>query len=169
MLRLIRKSQNNNSLTLVSRHEDETLELGRLVGRMLTASSVVALCGEIGTGKTWLSKGISFGLGVPEDEYVTSPAYDLVHEYQGRLAVYHMDFYRLEALPEDDRRWLEEYIDRDGVCIIEWADKFLELLPDDYVRIDLDYGPGELDRTLRFTSVGNRYTDLLAELEKQCA
>lgn len=169
MLHLIRKDQNNKNLTLVSRHEDETLELGRSLGRMLTADSIVALCGEIGTGKTWLSKGISFGLGVPEEEYVTSPAYDLVHEYQGRFAVYHMDFYRLEALPEDDRRWLEEYIDRGGVCIIEWADKFPELLPHDYLRIDLDYGTGAQDRMIRLTAVGNRYNDLLAEVEKQCS
>jgi tRNA threonylcarbamoyladenosine biosynthesis protein TsaE len=149
--------------SLTSRSEAETLELGQKLGQVLPNGSTVALCGELGAGKTWLAKGIAFGLGVPKEEYVTSPAYDLVHEYRGRLPVYHMDFYRLDTLPEDSRMWLEEYFERDGVCVIEWADKFLDLLPNDYVRVDLDYGKGEQERAIRITAVGRKYADMLKE------
>jgi tRNA threonylcarbamoyladenosine biosynthesis protein TsaE len=89
---------------------------------------VLALCGELGAGKTQFVKGLAAGLGYQGE--VTSPTFTLIHEYLGgRLPLYHFDFYRLETEDEALRLGLEEYFLGDGVCVVEWADKFPALLP----------------------------------------
>ena len=89
---------------------------------------VVGLCGELGSGKTHFVKGLADGLGYMGD--VTSPTFTLIHEYLGGLMpLYHFDFYRLESAEEALQLDLEEYLSGDGVCVIEWADKFPTLLP----------------------------------------
>jgi tRNA threonylcarbamoyladenosine biosynthesis protein TsaE len=89
---------------------------------------VLALCGDLGAGKTHFVKGLAVGLN--SDAAVTSPTFTLIHEYLGgRLPLYHFDFYRLEDEDEALKIGLDEYLHGDGVCVIEWADKFPELLP----------------------------------------
>ena len=91
---------------------------------------MVALVGELGSGKTWFTKGLALGLGVSHDTVITSPSFTLVNEYEGRCTFYHMDFYRLEALPDLLLAGLEEYLHDRGVVVLEWADRWPEILPE---------------------------------------
>jgi tRNA threonylcarbamoyladenosine biosynthesis protein TsaE len=152
-------------LVLKTKSAEETLEYGRRLGTLLRSGDIVALVGDLGTGKTWFAKGIAFGLKVPEHEYVNSPAFDLVHEYQGQLPVYHMDFYRLDHLSNDDYSWIAEYLDRPGVCIIEWADKFIDQLTDSYLKVELRQGEHNEERELKMSSVGGKFDFVIKALE----
>src|SRR5438477_679785 len=159
--------ENGTELVLKTTSAEETLEFGRRLGALLKSGDIVALVGDLGTGKTWLAKGIAFGLQVPEHEYVNSPAFDLVHEYQGRLPVYHMDFYRLDQLSNEDYLWIEEYLDRQGVCVIEWADKFIDQLTKDYLKVELRETYNEDEREIRITDIGGRYKRVIEGLKQQ--
>lgn len=117
--------------------EADTAAFGlRLAGR-LTAGDVICLSGELGTGKTTLSKSIIRGLGVTE--MVTSPTFTIIHEYEGRLPVYHFDVYRIDEIGELFEVGCEEYFFGEGVCIVEWAEKIEEILPTDCIRITIEY------------------------------
>lgn len=101
---------------------------GRALAATLRRGDVLGLCGDLGAGKTHFVKGLTAGLGASAD--VTSPTFTLIHEYiGGRLPLYHFDFYRLEDEDDALKIGLDEYLDGDGVCVIEWADKFPDLLP----------------------------------------
>ncbi len=114
--------------TTISQNAEETIAFGQSVAATLRRGDVLALCGELGAGKTHFVKGITSGLGA--DAAVTSPTFTLIHEYfGGRLPAYHFDFYRLDDEDEALKIGLDEYLDGDGVCLIEWADKFPALLP----------------------------------------
>lgn len=114
--------------TTISQSAEETIAFGQSVAATLRRGDVLALCGELGAGKTHFVKGITSGLGA--DAAVTSPTFTLIHEYfGGRLPAYHFDFYRLDDEDEALKIGLDEYLDGDGVCLIEWADKFPALLP----------------------------------------
>ncbi len=115
-------------VTIISPDPAETLALGRAEGERCVAGDVIALCGELGAGKTQFVKGLAAGLGVASE--VTSPTFTLIHEYAGgRLPVYHFDFYRLHSAAEAMALGLDEYLEGAGVSVIEWADKFPGLLP----------------------------------------
>lgn len=107
---------------LVTKSEAETVRLGRSLAADLRAGDVVLLEGVLGAGKTALSRGIASGLGVPEEE-VRSPTFTLVNPYRGRLPVYHVDLYRIEAARDLDELGLEEILGTDGVAIVEWAER----------------------------------------------
>ena len=110
--------------------EEETIAHGREIGAKLVAGETLALVGDLGAGKTHFTKGIVAGLGCGDD--VTSPTFTLVHEYKsGRLPVFHFDFYRLDSADELLNMGWDDYLDANGVAVVEWADKFPELLPDD--------------------------------------
>jgi tRNA threonylcarbamoyladenosine biosynthesis protein TsaE len=114
--------------TCTSDSPSETERAGREFASDLPAGSVVALVGQLGAGKTQFVKGLVAGLGTPAE--VTSPTFTLVHEYLGgRLPVYHFDFFRLEDRQSAERIGLDEYLFGDGISVIEWADKFPELIP----------------------------------------
>jgi tRNA threonylcarbamoyladenosine biosynthesis protein TsaE len=113
----------------ISHSAAETFAFGRTLAATLKGGEIIALCGDLGAGKTHLCKGIAAGLGCPPDE-VTSPTFTLVHEYRGgRLPVFHFDFYRLESEAEALAIGLDDYLAAGGVVLIEWADKFRPLLP----------------------------------------
>ncbi len=116
-------------LAVRSNSSEETVGLGQKLGKLLTSGDVVALIGELGSGKTWFTKGIARGLDVPAETIVTSPSFTLVNCYEGRLPLYHMDGYRLEEASEFINAGLEEYFYMDGISVLEWADKWPELLP----------------------------------------
>ena len=120
---------------------------------------MVALSGELGAGKTTLTKGIAQGLGVSGKEYVTSPSFIIAREYKGKFPVYHIDLFRLDA-KQLETTGFEEYIGRDGVCIIEWAEKAAFALPSEYLKIKLAV-KGEKERELKVFGVGQRYKKLL--------
>src|SRR2546426_299707 len=100
----------------------ETIAFGRTLAEELRAGDVVALSGELGSGKTCLVKGIASGLGITQD--VTSPTFTIIHEYRsGRLPLYHVDLYRLDSLPQALAAGIEDYLGRDGITVIEWAER----------------------------------------------
>lgn len=120
--------------------EDETIELGRQLARELPRHGVVLLIGDLGAGKTTLTKGIVEGLGVTSREEVTSPTFTLIHEYGD--SVYHIDLYRLETQREVAGLGLDEMIDNGGLLLIEWGERFRSMWGDERVEIQIE---SELD------------------------
>ena len=121
---------------------EETRALGRELSLGLRENSVIGLSGDLGAGKTELVKGIAEGLGSTDP--VTSPTFTLVHEYwSGRLPLFHMDFYRLQTEQELDEIGFDDYLRRPGVCAIEWADRFVNRLPRDAIRVEIQIGSGD--------------------------
>ncbi len=121
--------------------EEETIELGRAIASGLPRRAVVLLIGNLGAGKTTLAKGIVQGLGAAEPEDVSSPTFTLIHEYGGR--VYHIDLYRLDRAEEVATLGLDEIFERDAVALIEWGDRFPELMPSHRIEIHLRAGSGD--------------------------
>ena len=114
--------------TFTSDNPSETEKAGREFASDLPAGSIVALTGPLGAGKTRFVKGVVAAIGAPEE--VTSPTFTLIHEYTGgRMPVYHFDFFRIEDPQSAERLGLDEYFFGDGICVVEWADKFSELIP----------------------------------------
>lgn len=114
--------------TYISDSPSETETAAREFAGGLRAGSVVALTGELGSGKTRFVKGLVAEISAPQE--VTSPTFTLIHEYTGgRVPVYHFDFFRIEDRQAAERLGLEEYFFGDGICVVEWADKFPELIP----------------------------------------
>lgn len=154
---------------LSSDSPDKTYTWGTVLGALLNRGDVVALVGELGAGKTTLTQGIVRGLGVAEDRYIGSPTFTLINEYEGRVPVYHLDFYRIEFPSEVVQLGLEEYLEGDGVAIIEWADKIEALLPEEHMMVRLAYVDYSV-RTLEILSSGAHYDELVASLtRKVCA
>lgn len=114
----------------------ETHAWGRALGASLSAGDVVALIGDLGSGKTCLAQGICAGLDVRDD--VVSPTFTLINEYQGRTPVFHFDLYRLEDAESALDLGYDEYVDGDGICLIEWADKFPDILPAGCIELRLE-------------------------------
>jgi tRNA threonylcarbamoyladenosine biosynthesis protein TsaE len=129
----------------VLKTEEDTKRLGEELARDLGPGSVLALSGDLGAGKTTLTKAIAKGLGVSEN--LTSPTFTVVCEYDsGRLPFYHFDVYRVHDEDELFEIGFDEYLHRGGVCVIEWADLIEDMLPADAVRVRLSYGDGENER-----------------------
>ncbi len=133
---------------IVIKNEEETKKFGEKLCEKLTAGSIVALTGDLGTGKTTLTKAIAAGLGVTD--VITSPTFNIVKQYDsGRLPLYHFDVYRIGDVDEMYEIGYEEYFFGDGVCVIEWADLIEEIIPGDAVRIEIEYGEKEGERIYR--------------------
>ena len=105
---------------------EQTQRLGQWLGAELKGGDVIGLAGELGSGKTCLVQGIARGLGVPKKEYVRSPTFTLVNQYEGKLPVFHIDLYRIASLHDLEELGLEETLDNGGVTIVEWAEKLFD-------------------------------------------
>jgi tRNA threonylcarbamoyladenosine biosynthesis protein TsaE len=117
-------------IVLFSKSPEETFRIGRILADDLKAGDVVALTGELGSGKTCLTQGIARGLGVPEGYAVTSPTFTLINEYPGRqMPLYHLDVYRLTGCADLHEMGYDEYLSGGGVMVIEWAEKIREAVP----------------------------------------
>jgi len=130
-------SLKRKEIELISNSEAQTIQFGERLGRLLKKGDVIALAGELGSGKTYFTKGIAKGLGIPPDS-VTSPSFTLVNEYEGKYKLFHIDAYRLEK--EDFlSAGLDEYLYKDGITVMEWADRWPEILPKDtiWVRFEI--------------------------------
>ena len=116
-----------------------TLRFGRRLGEKITAGSVIALIGELGCGKTLFTRGLCAGMGVPENE-VNSPTFAFVNEYRGRLSIYHVDLYRINNIEDGFEIGMLDYLARaeTGVIVLEWAEKILALLPEDYLQVKFE-------------------------------
>lgn len=126
-------------VTVISRNPEDTFSIGRIIGESLSAGDIVALSGDLGTGKTYLTKGIARGLGVSEQYQITSPTFTLINEYPGRLTLYHFDLYRLETFLDMINLGYEEYLFGEGVSVIEWAEKASDILPDETIFVSITY------------------------------
>lgn len=130
--------------------EEETYAFGAKLADKLKPGTVIAMVGDLGTGKTTLTKAIAKGLGVKET--VTSPTFTIVKEYEdGKMPLYHFDVYRIGDIDEMYELGYEEYFYGQGVCIVEWADIIEELIPDDAIRINIEYGVNEGERIYQCT------------------
>ena len=145
-----------NTIEITTQSAAETIGLGVRIGEALKGGEVIALIGNLGTGKTHLTKGIAHGLGVEADDLVTSPTYVLVNEYftrDGAMQVYHIDAYRLESAAEFEALGVEEYSRPDSVVLVEWVDRVLAALtPMNPIIIRLSHGGGDV-RLLAFDNV----------------
>ena len=141
----------------------ETVVFGRSLGALLEKGMVVALNGELGAGKTTLVKAIAAELGIPRED-VRSPSYTLINEYEGRLPVYHFDLYRLIDSSELYDLGYDEYLEGEGISIVEWADAIADALPSEYLSIKIEI-VSDNERGFTITAAGKRYETLLAELQ----
>lgn len=152
-----------HNLEITSTNVEMTRTLGKQLGERLERGDVIALQGDLGAGKTNLVQGIAQGLGIAED--VNSPTFILANEYfSGRLPLYHIDAYRVSGAAEADAFGLDDYLNGDGVTVIEWAERVREALPPDALWIVMEYR-GENERTLEYTADGKRSRDLLNGLQ----
>ena len=156
------RSAGSLDLVLVSRRATESV--GKIVGQMLHGGDVVTLIGELGAGKTALVHGIAMGLGAPSAS-VASPTFMLMHKYSGRLVLTHLDLYRLRIPEEAESIGLSECFTEDDATVIEWADRFPSLLPEDRLEIQLAHKTFTT-RTARFIPRGARSHLLLARIKK---
>ena len=129
--------------------KEDTLRFGELLGSRLRAGDVIALVGDLGTGKTTLTQGIAKGMGIAQP--VNSPTFSLIHEYPGKIPLFHCDPYRLNSPEALYDLGFEEYFERGGVVIVEWANLVEDLLPEERLTITLKhYDPSKgLDEDLR--------------------
>jgi tRNA threonylcarbamoyladenosine biosynthesis protein TsaE len=144
-----------------------TFSFGKRVGERLKAGSIIALIGELGCGKTLFTRGICVGLGVLE-RYVSSPTFIFVNEYRGRLPVFHIDLYRLDTIAEEFEIGILDYLAKadSGVIVVEWAEKILSLLPDNYLQVHFQVLSARR-RQLELVSFGERFDSLLGEVGNQ--
>ena len=137
---------------------EETTKLGKELGKILNPGDIICLTGDLGTGKTHITKGISEGLGITDN--ITSPTFTIVNEYNsGRLKLYHFDVYRVSDPDEIYAIGFDDYIFGDGVSIIEWANYIEEILPKEYLHIYItkDLSKGENYRKITITPYGEKY------------
>lgn len=149
-------------LRLVSKSIKETRVLGRMIARHLRKGDILCLFGEIGAGKTVLTKGIASGLGLKSD-VIISPTFVLLREYNGRLPFYHFDFYRLNEPRDIAGTGYEEYFYNEGVSVVEWPQRLKHLMPDEFLKIELKIMK-ESTRILFISGRGMRYEELLEEI-----
>lgn len=142
--------------------EEKTRKIGDKLGKLLFPGSVVCLIGDLGAGKTTMTQSLAKSLGV--DDYITSPTFTIVNQYEGRIPLYHFDVYRIGCSDEMYDIGFDEYIDSEGVCIIEWANIIEDILPEEYLKIELQYK--ETGREMMLIPFGKKYEDIVEELTK---
>ena len=143
---------------LISISPEETRAIGRIVGEHAAAGDVVLLTGELGAGKTCLTQGILHGLG--SDDLARSPTFVLISEHRGRMPLYHMDLYRVGSVEQTEELGIEEYLEGDGLTVVEWADNVPGIFPDDSLRIHIEL-VSECERRLSFTATTDRLAGAL--------
>lgn len=122
--------------------EEATLDFAKELGMSASKGQIFCLIGDLGVGKTVFSKGFAAGMGI--DEHITSPTFTIVHEYEGRLPLYHFDVYRISDEYEMDEIGYEEYFYGEGICLIEWANIIPDIIPESakYITIEKDLEKG---------------------------
>lgn len=144
-------------MEFIVNNEDMTMELGKRLGSLLNPGDIICLNGDLGTGKTHLTKGIAKGLLI--EDYITSPTFNIVNEYNGRLKLYHFDVYRVNDPDEIYAIGFDEYIFSDAVSIIEWSLYIEELIPKEHISITVEKLPEREDnyRKIVINYFGDRY------------
>lgn len=140
---------------ITTRSEMETIEIAQNFESEKFPNMIICLDGELGSGKTVFTKGIANALGIHES--ITSPTFTIIKEYDGELPLYHMDVYRLDGIT--DGIGIEEYFNKGGVVVIEWADTIKDILPEERLHISFKV-IGENKRVLKLTPYGQKYEEL---------
>ena len=151
-----------NCINVSNKKELEKIaeKLGELVG----SGDVICMVGELGAGKTTFIQAFAVGLGV--EDYVTSPTFVLINEYDGRIPLYHFDVYRINHISEMEDLGYEEYFYGDGVCAIEWADLIEDILPHNHLRVEIRI-TGTKTRQICFAGTNDYYDGMIKELLKK--
>ncbi len=147
---------------LISHSSEQTQNFGVSIGELAQPGDTFLLVGELGTGKTCLTQGIAWGLGIKE--YAASPSFVVVRELYGRLPLYHIDLYRLDHIEEIIELGLDDYLYGKGVCVVEWAEKGLEVLPIEHLLIQISY-LSDTERRLQLKPSGQRYREVINQLK----
>ncbi|MGB2630254.1 MAG: tRNA (adenosine(37)-N6)-threonylcarbamoyltransferase complex ATPase subunit type 1 TsaE [Candidatus Omnitrophota bacterium] len=149
--------------TLTTNSPEETIDIAARLAGSLENGDVIALIGDLGTGKTMFVKGLAKGLDVGDHLYVNSPSFVIVKEYSGRKKLYHFDVYRLERSSFSDTLDYERYFYDEGIVVIEWAEKIKDLLPEEYLEIRITH-EDMTKRRFEFNPVGERYRAVIERL-----
>jgi tRNA threonylcarbamoyladenosine biosynthesis protein TsaE len=144
----------------------ESLALGNCLGKLLRPGEVICLTGDLGAGKTLLVQGIAAAVKIPSP--ITSPTFTIVNVYEGTYTLYHFDLYRLEHPEELVDIGYYEYLNGDGIVVIEWPDKFPEELPKRHLWIEICRGKEADERCFLVTAHGDDYDRICEELKKKC-
>lgn len=155
----------NFKLQTTTNSPEETKQLGETLGRQIQTGTIIALFGDLGSGKTTLVQGLARGLSVPDSYYITSPTYTLINEYPGRHPLFHVDLYRIDNPVDFEEIGLYEILYNNGVVAIEWADRLNEDLPVEHLNIQLEIASDE-SRKICLTAYGLDAVNLLKSLEK---
>ena len=147
-------------MKFITKTREETISLGEKLGKLLPANSILAMNGDLAAGKTTFTKGIGIGLGIKQ--VINSPTFNILKIYEGSKTLYHIDAYRLEENPYN--LGFEEYMDDDGIMVIEWFDYMKDMISNDYLELKFKYIDDET-REIEFIPHGSKYDDVLKELE----
>jgi tRNA threonylcarbamoyladenosine biosynthesis protein TsaE len=151
-------------MNLRSESPEDTQRLGSWLGRLAHPGDLFMLVGGLGAGKTCLTQGIAWGLDIAG--YTTSPTFVVINQYRGRLSLYHIDLYRLDSIEEVVELGLDDYFYGNGVCVVEWADKAMKVLPPEHLLVEINY-VSDTVRDLVLNPGGQRYRALLSQLKKE--
>lgn len=159
-------NQNNEKVEIISVSSRNTNDIGRSIGEKLYEGDVLALSGELGSGKTCFTGGLARGLGVEEKYQITSPTFTLINEYPARYKLYHFDVYRIRDYSELDELGCEEYLGMEGVVVIEWAEKIAEILPAKTIFINFEY-VDENKRKMIIEAPAGRLRELIKDIKTE--
>jgi len=151
-----------NHLELISHSPEETQRFGIRIGELAKPGDIFLLVGGLGTGKTCLVQGIAWGLGIKE--YAASPSFVVIRELYGRLPLYHVDLYRLNHIEEIVELGLDDYLYGNGICVMEWAEKGLSVLPTEHLLIQIGY-LSDTERSFQLKPRGKRYLEIVTQLK----
>jgi tRNA threonylcarbamoyladenosine biosynthesis protein TsaE len=152
--------------SLLTKGEEETISFGKALGELLIPGDVLIVTGELGSGKTRLIKGMCLGLGLGDTKEVTSPTFTLLQVYQGRVPIYHMDYYRLNTKEEVLDSGLDPFEYWDGVVMVEWGEKFPELLTRPFLQVIIKE-VSDFERLIQLeTSLTTHNTRVMEALKK---
>ena len=154
------------AIEIISHSAKQTMEIARLLGGKLREGDILALSGELGSGKTCFTGGIARGLGVSESYQITSPTFTLINEYPARYDLYHFDVYRLNGYSEFEDLGYEEYFSRGGVVVIEWAEKIAQILPGNTFFMSFDY-VDENSRKIKIKGPKSRLKELAIDMKTE--
>ena len=151
------------SWSVLTRSPRQTMNWGSRLGRLLKGGEIIALIGELGSGKTCFVRGVTQGLEVGKEAWIRSPTFTLINEYHGRLPVYHIDLYRVESRAQLEGLNLREYLYSDGVSLIEWFEHLPADEVDEFLEVRVAYVDGNR-RQLTFSPHGRRYEEIVEGL-----
>lgn len=147
---------------IISKGPGETVRFGERLAKLVKGGDIICFFGDLGSGKTTLIKGVARGLKI-RDTQVNSPTFVLMNVYQGRLPLFHFDLYRLDDMEGISSIGYDEFLYDDGVAVIEWADRLGELMPEEYLRVELKHKDKD-ERTIALSSKGARYQKIIEAL-----